>query len=180
MDAVQRYKMFLRWARGNSIIEKEDGDDNGDEPKRKRQRKEDNVEVRGCRGYKMAKIPGYGNKTVDALVNQFHAANEHFLWCLEEFLLMHLLSIPPSHDVPFGVFKCLSVMLPQIPQVADLTNCKDTIQTILPKPPQGRRKAVSAQFDTTLAFEKAGLTAFSDPLNPLKGEHLVFFSTHFG
>jgi Plavaka transposase len=179
-DAVRRYDMFLRWARGNGIIEKDDGDDNGDGPKRNRQRKEDDVEVRGCRGYKVAKIPGYGNKTVDALVNQFHAADEHFLWYLEEFLLAHSLPIPPSHDVPFGVFKRLSVMLPQIPQVADLTNLKDTIRTILPGPPQGRRKAVSAQFDTVLAFEKAGLTAFSDPLNPLKGAHLVFFSIHSG
>jgi hypothetical protein len=64
--------------------------------------------------------------------------------------------------------------------VADLKNLKDTIWTILPEPPQGRKKAVSAQFNTVLTFEKAGLTAFSDPLNPLKGAQLVSFSTHFG
>jgi hypothetical protein len=111
-DAVWRYEMFLRWARGNGIIEEEDAvDDNGDEPKSKQQRKEDDEEVTGCRGYKVAKIPGYGNMTVDALVN-LHATDEHFLWYLEEFLLAHSLPIPPSHDVPFGVFKCLSVMLP--------------------------------------------------------------------
>jgi hypothetical protein len=169
-DAVRRYDMFLRWAKGKGNIgEQEYGDSGEAEPKRKRQRKEDDIEVRGCRGYRVAKTPGYGNVTVDDLVNKFRAADEHFIWYLEEFLLAHSLPIPPSHNLPFGVFKRLSVTLPQISQASDLTDLKDTIRTILPQPPQDRRKAVPAQFDTVLAFEKAGLTAFSDPLNPLKG-----------
>jgi len=117
----------------------------------------------------VAEVPGYGNMTVDTLVNKLHAADKHFIWYLKEFLLAHSLPIPPSHDVPFGIFKCLSVTLPQVPQVTDLTDLRDTIRTIFPEPAQDRRKAVSAQFDTVLAFEKPGLTAFSDPSNPLKG-----------
>jgi hypothetical protein len=173
-DALRRYEMFLRWAKGKGIIEKEeDGDDNDEaQPKRKRQRKEDDVEVRGCRGYKVAKNPGYGNVTVDTLINKFRAADEYFTWYLDEFLLAHSLPIPRSHNVPFGIFKRLSVTLPQIPQVTDLTNFKDTIRTIMPEPARDRRNAVSAQFDTVLAFENAGSPPFSDPLNPLKGRYL--------
>jgi hypothetical protein len=164
--------MFLLWAKRSGVFEEEEQNKNNEgDPKRKQQRKEEDVEVRGCHGYKVAKKPGYGNVTADALINKFHAADEHFIWYLEEFLLANSLPIPPSHNVPFGVFKCLSVMLPQIPQVSDLTDLKDTIRTIFPKPPQGRKKAVMAQFDTILAFEKAGLTAFSDPSNPLKGAY---------
>jgi len=37
------------------------------------------------------------------------------------------------------------------------------------EPLQDQREAILAQFDTVLAFEKAGFKAFSDPLNPLKG-----------
>ena len=172
-DAVQRHEMFLRWAKGNGIIEKEgeEGDDEA-EPERKRRRKEDDIEVRGCHGYKVAKNPGYGNVTVDALINKFGAADEFFTWYLEEFLLAHSFPIPQSHNVPFGVFKRLSVTLPQIPQVSDLTDLRDTIRTILPEPPRGRRKAIPAQFDTVLAYEKAGLTPFADPLNPFKGAYL--------
>ena len=171
-DAVRRHDMFLRWAKGKGIIENEEDGDNGEaEPKRKRLRKEDDVEVRGCCGYKVAKIPGYGNVTVDTLVNTFRAADEFFLWYLEEFLLAHSFPIPPSHDVPFGVFKRLSVTLPQIPQVTDLADLRDTIRTIMPEPAQDRRKAIPAQFDTVLAFEKDGLTAISDPTNPLKGAY---------
>ena len=35
--------------------------------------------------------------------------------------------------------------------------------------------AVSNQFDTVLTLEKAGSTAFSDPLNPLKGAYFILF-----
>ena len=184
-DAVRRQEMFLRWAIGKGIIE-EDADNEEDtangetkrerKRRRKRRRKEDDVEVevKGCRGYHVAKKPGYGNITVDALINKFHAADEYFLWYLNEFLRAHSLPIPPSHNVPFGVFRRLSVMLPQIPQVSDLANLKDTIRTIFPEPARGRRDAIPAQFDTVLAFEKPGLTAFSDPANPLKGVYFLF------
>lgn len=115
---------------------------------------------------------------MDTLVNKFGASDSvsDFIWYLEEFLLQHSLPIPSPalHNVPFGVFKRLSVMLPQIPQASDLTDLRDTIRTTLPEPSQARRKAVPAQFDTVLAFEKAGLTAFSDPSNPLKGAYLSF------
>jgi hypothetical protein len=173
-DAVRRYEMFLRWAKGEGIVEKEESEEDEVEakPKRKRQRKDteaDDVDVRGSGGYKVAKNPGYGNVPVDALVNKFGATD--FLWYLEEFLLAHSLPIPPSHNVPFGVFKRLSVTLPQIPQASDLTDLRDTIKTTLPEPAQDRRKAVPAQFDTVLAHEKAGLTAFSDPSDPLKGAY---------
>lgn len=170
-DAVRRHEIFLRWAKGEGIIEKEESDSDEAEPKRKRQRKEGDVEVGGCRGYKVAKNPGYGNVTVDTLI-KFCAADEYFLLYLEDFLLAHSFPIPPSHNVPFGVFKRLSVTLPQIPQVADLTDLRDTIRTIWPEPPRDRRPSVPAQFDTVLAFEKGGLTAFSDPSNPLKGVYL--------
>ena len=168
-DAVRHYETFLRWAKGNGIIEEEEMEDDVEaEPKRKRQRKDDDVEVRGCRGYKVAKNPGYGNVTVDDLINKFRAG-EYFTWYLEEFLLAHSFPIPPSHNIPFGVFKRLSINLPQIPQVSDLTDLRDTIRTILPEPQRDRRKAIPAQFDTVLAFEKSGLIPFSDPLHPLKG-----------
>src|SRR6267154_727321 len=160
-EVVQCYEMFLHWVKGEGLIEKEEQKDNGKaEPKRKWQRKDDDVEVRGCRGYKVAKTPSYGNVFVDTLVNKFQAADEYFLWYLKEFLLAHSFPIPPSHNVLFGVFKRLSVTLPQIPQVTDLTDLRDTIRTIMPEPPQSRREAIPAQFDTVLAFEKAGLTAF--------------------
>jgi len=160
--------MFLRWAKGEGIIKKEEDGDN--KMKRKwQQKEEDDFEVRVCPGYQVAKNPGYGNVTVDDLINKFHAVDEYFLWYIEEFLLAHSFPIPPSHNVPFGVFKCLSVTLPQIPQVTDTMDLRDTIRTVFPEPPRNRSKAVQAQFDTVLAFEKAGLKAFSDPLNPLKG-----------
>jgi hypothetical protein len=165
--------MFLHWAKGNGIIEKEgeEGDDEA-EPERKQRQKEGDIEVRGCHGYKVAKNPGYGNVTVDTLINKFGAADEFFTWYLEEFLLAHSFPIPQSHNILFGVFKCLSVTLPQILQVSDLTDLRDTIRTILPEPLQDRRKAIPAQFDTVLAYEKAGLTPFADPLNPFKGAYL--------
>ena len=187
-DAVRRYETFLRWAKGEGIIDSEEDSEDDDEddakPKRKRRRK-DNVEVRlggpaspASRGYEVAKIPGYGNVSMDTLVNKFGASDSvsDFIWYLEEFLLQHSLPIPSPalHNVPFGVFKRLSVMLPQIPQASDLTDLRDTIRMTLPEPSQARRKAVPAQFDTVLAFEKAGLTAFSDPSNPLKGAYLSF------
>ena len=175
-NAVWHYKVFLHWAKGNGFIDSKEDDDNDDEvePKRKWQQKEDKVDMRGCHGYKVVKTPGYGNVTADDLINKFHAMDKHFLWYLKEFLLAYSFPIPPLHNVLFGIIKCLSVTLPQIPQAADLTNLSDTIRTILPEPLQGQRKAVSTQFDTILAFEKAGLTAFPDPSNPLKGVHLLF------
>ena len=169
-DTVRRYEMFLQWANEKGIVGNSDDEDNGGvEPKRKK-KKGDDIELRGCRGYQVAKNPGYGNVTANALINKFRAADEFFLWYLEEFLLANSIPIPLSHNVPFGVFKRLSVTLPQIAQVTDLTDLRDTIRTILPEPPRDRRKAVPAQFDTVLAFEKAGSVAFSDPSNPLKGE----------
>ena len=159
-DACQRYKTFLRWAKGKGLFEDDKSNpeelDDGDEagrkrkqqqydddnagPKRKRPRKKDDdsdvVEVNGTLGYKVAKVPGYGNLSADELVNKFGAADEWFTWYLEEFLLKHSLPIPPSHNVPFGVYKCLSVTLPQVPQVSDQTVLKDTIRTIFPEPPK--------------------------------------------
>jgi len=171
-DAVRCYEMFLCWAKRQGIVEIEESEDDENEakPKRKQQQKDaedDDDKVSGSCSYKVAKNPCYGNVPVDALINKFGA--EYFVWYLEEFLLAHSLPIPPLHSVPFGVFKRLSVMLPQIPQVSDQTDLRDTIRTIIPEPPKGRCGAVPAQFDTVLAFEKAGLTAFSDPSNPLKG-----------
>jgi hypothetical protein len=171
---VQCHETFLRWAKGEGIIEKDGNNDKAEQERKRRRKKDNDVEVRGSRGYQVAKIPGYRNVTVDALINKFHATDKHFLWYLEEFLFMHSFPIPLSHDVPFGIFKRLSVMLPQIPQVTDLTDLRDTIRTTLPEPAQDRRKAIPAQFDTVLAFEKPGLTVFLDPSNPLKGVYYVF------
>lgn len=170
-DAVHRYEAFLRWAKGKGIVEMEGSEEEGRVmPTRKRQRKEadvDDVEMRS-RGYSVAKIPGYGNMSADMLVNKFGATD--FLWYLEGFLLAHLLPIPLSHNVPFGVFKRVSITLPQIPQAGDLTDLKDTIRTTLPEPSHDRTKAVPAQFDTVLAYEKPGFPkGFPDHLNPLKG-----------
>ena len=136
-DAVQRYEMFLNWAKGNGFIEEEREEENGSDnpkPKRNQQQQEEEVEVRGCCGYKVAKKPGYGNMTVDALVNKL--CDEHFPWYLKEFLLAHSLPLPQSHNMPLSVFKCLSIILPQIPQVTNLTNLSDTIQTIWPENPK--------------------------------------------
>lgn len=169
-DAVWRHEVFVRWARGKGIIEKaESEEDEADmKPKRKRRRKDvDDVDERGSRGYSVAKNPGYGNMSADALVNNFGATD--FLWYLEEFLLAQSLPIPPSHNVPFGVFKRLSVTLPQISQISDQSDIRDTIRTTLPEPAQDRKKAIPAQFDTVLAFEKAGSVAFSNPSKPLDG-----------
>jgi hypothetical protein len=171
-DAVWRYETYLRWVKGKGIVEEED---NEVKQKRKQLQEEiekDDIEVRGCRGYMVAKKPGYGNVTAETLVNKFGAADEHFLWYLEEFLLAHSIPIPQSYNIPFGVFKRLTVTLPRIPQVSDLTDLRDTIRTIFPEPPRDRKEAIPAQFDTVLAFKKAGLTAFSDALNPLKGMFL--------
>ena len=130
--------------------------------------------MRECHSYKVAKVPSYRNVTVNDLINKFCAVDEWFTWYLEEFLLVHSLPIPLSHNIPFGVFKCLSVTLPQIPQVTNETSLKDMIRTTFPelKASQDQKKAVLAQFDTVLAFEKSGLTAFLDPLIPLKGAYL--------
>jgi hypothetical protein len=157
--------MFLRWVKGTSIVEEEESEEDEAEHKRKRRQEEANVSM--SHGYSVAKTPGYGNVSADMLVNNFGATE--FLWYLEDFLLAHSLPIPPTHNVPFGVFKRVSVTLPRIPQVSDLTDLKDTIRTTLPEPSRNRKKAVPAQFDTVLAFEKASLPAFSDPSNPLKG-----------
>jgi hypothetical protein len=167
---------FLRWAKGEGLLENEseESGDDGDEvgSKRKRRQNDGNVEVSGTHDYKVAKSPGYGNVSIDDLINKFGAADEWFTWYLEDFLIAHSLPIPASHDVPFGVFKRVSVTLPQIPQVSDKADLRDTIRTTFPEPPQNRRKAIPAQFDTVLAFEKPGLTAFTDPSNPLKGTFL--------
>jgi hypothetical protein len=164
-DAVWRYQTFLHWVKGTSIAEEEGSEEDEVKHKRKRQRKE--ADVSTSRGYSVAKTPGYGNMSADMLVNNFGATD--FLWYLEEFLLAQSLPIPSSHNVPFGVFKRVSVTLPQIPQVSDLTDLRDTIRTTLPEPSHDRKKAVSAQFDTVLALENASFSAFSDPSNPLKG-----------
>jgi hypothetical protein len=114
--------MFLHWAKGEGGIEGEEGkEDKGEaRPKRKRRRKEADADDVDVRGYSMAKIPGYGNMSADTLVDRFGAVD--FLWYLEEFLLAHSLPIPPSHnDIPFGVYKRMSVMLPQIPQVSNVS-----------------------------------------------------------
>ena len=63
-------------------------------------------------------------------------------------------------------------MLPQIPQVSDQVDLQDTIRTTFLEPPKDRRKAVPGQFDTVLAFKKAGSKAFEDSSNPLKGVSL--------
>ena len=97
---------------------------------------DDDTEVRGHCSYKVAKNFSYGNVTVDTLINKFGAMDEFFPWYLEEFLLAHSFSIPPSHNILFGVFKCLLVTLPQIPQVSDLMDLRDTIRTISPEPSQ--------------------------------------------
>jgi hypothetical protein len=107
--------MFLQWVKGNSVIEKEENED-------EEQGENNKVEIRGCHGYKVVKTPGYGNLTVDELIHKFYAADKSFFWYLEEFLLAHSLPILPSHNVLFGVFKHMSVTLPQIPQVSNLTS----------------------------------------------------------
>lgn len=173
-DAVRRYEVFLHWAKGQGMIVEDSDEDNGmGEPERKRRRKENDasIELTWRRSYAVAKKPGYGMMTVDTLVNKVHAVDEYFLWYLEEFLLAHSIPIPPSHNVPFGIYKQLSVTLPQIPEVTvrDPTDLKDTIRTIFPRPRQDRQEDVLAHFDTVLAFEGAGFTAFSDPSNLLKG-----------
>ena len=172
-EAFWRQETFLRWARGKGVFDDSEDEDSGEDVReRKRQRNEDDVDVKGCWGprvYKVAKTPSYGNVSADALINKFQAAGEYFIWYLEEFLLAHHFPIPPTHNVPFGVFKRLSVMLPQIPQVSDNADLTDTIRTILPEPPRHRKDAVPAQFDNVLAFQKPGLTTFSNPSNPLKG-----------
>src|SRR5258708_10411222 len=181
-DAVWHYGSVLCWAKGEGITKKreriiergEDDDDDGEEPKRKWQRRDNDIVVRECRSYKVAKVPGYCDVTVNDLINKFRAMDEWFTWYLEEFLLVHSLPILPSHNVPFGVFKRLSVTLPQILQVTDETSLKDMIRTTFPEleAPQDQKKAVLAQFNTVLAFKKPGLTAFLDPLIPLKGMYL--------
>ncbi|KAH9983681.1 hypothetical protein BJV77DRAFT_1062367 [Russula vinacea] len=160
---------------GEGIIDSEEDseDDDEDDAKPKRKQRLGGLASLASCSYEVVKIPGYGNVSMDTLVNKFGASDSvsDFIWYLEEFLLQHSLPIPSPalHNVPFGVFKRLSVMLPQIPQASDLMDLRDTIRMTLPEPSQARRKAVPAQFDTVLAFEKAGLTAFSDPSNPLKG-----------
>jgi hypothetical protein len=170
-EAVWCHEMFLCWAKGEGIT-KNNKVEAGSE--RKQKWKKDDVEVRGSSSYWVVKTPGYGNMTVDVMVNKFCPANKFFIWYLEEFLMAQSTPIPLSYDIPFGIFKCLSVMLPQIPQVTDLAVLRDMIRMILPKPPQDWRKAVAAQFDTVLALEKGGLTAFSDPSDPFKGLLLLF------
>jgi hypothetical protein len=84
----------------------------------------------------VAKKPGYGNVTADALINKFQAVDKHFIWYLKEFLLSHSFLLPLTHNVLFGMFKHLSVTLPQIPQVSDKADLTDKIRTILPAPLQ--------------------------------------------
>ena len=144
-DAVRCYEIFLCWAKGEGVVGKEgeddeDGDSNDDgdddekaKPVRKQWGKED-VEVRGCCGYHVAKSPGYGLLTVETLVNKFCPTNDFFIWYLEEFLIAKSLPVPSSHNIPFGVFKRVSVMLPQILEVTDQTDLRDTIRIILPEP----------------------------------------------
>jgi hypothetical protein len=135
-DAVQCYKVFLCWVKGEGIVD----DDNDEvEPKRKWWQV-DNDKEEHVHGHKVAKVPSYGNVTVDTLINEYHAMDKWFTWYLEGFLLAHSFPIPPSHNVPFRVFKCLTVTLCQIPQVSDhltMTGLSDMIRMIFPEPPQG-------------------------------------------
>jgi len=89
--------------------------------------------VRVCHGYKVAKKPGYSNVTIDDLI-KYCAMDKWFTWYLDEFLGAHSIPIPLLHNIPFGIFKHLSVTLPQILQVSDLTDLEDMIRTILPEP----------------------------------------------
>src|SRR5260370_10649063 len=166
-DAYQCHDTFLNWAKAEGIVEEDDEA----EPKRKWQHGDDESKVRVCCGYKVAKKPRYSDMTVDDLI-KYRTADKSFMCYLDEFLRAHSIPIPPSHNILFGIFKCLSVTLPQIPQVSDPTDLEDTIRTILPEPSRDRKAAVAAHFDTVLAFEKPGLTALSDLLDPLKGAYL--------
>src|SRR5260221_706811 len=79
-DAVQHYKGFLRWVKGEGIVD--DDDDDEVEPKRKRWRVDDDMEEHVC-GHKVAKVPGYGNVTVDALINEYlSVAQVHIIFQL--------------------------------------------------------------------------------------------------
>ena len=96
--------MFLRWAKEEGVVGKEgeddedgDSDDDGNDnekakPARKQWGKED-VEVRGCCGYHVAKSPGYGLLTIETLVNKFCPTNDFFIWYLEEFLMAKSLPV---------------------------------------------------------------------------------------
>jgi hypothetical protein len=53
----------------------------------------------------------------------------------------------------FASYKRLALYLPNIREVSDLTDLKDTIRTRRSEPAHGRKKAVAAQFDTALAYK---------------------------
>lgn len=118
--------------------------------------------------YDVARKPGYGYRTANDLMAIFGAKD--FVWQLETFLAAHSLPIPRSYDkLSFPVFKQFSMFLPQIQQVSDLSNLKDTVRVILPQPASGRHKAVEGLFSTVLATEQADISAFGDLKCPLKG-----------
>ena len=81
-DAVRHYETFLRWAKGEGLLENEleESGDDGDEvgSKRKRRQNDGNVEVSGTHDYKVAKSLGYGNVSIDDLINKFGAVDEWF------------------------------------------------------------------------------------------------------
>jgi hypothetical protein len=103
--------------------------------------------------YHVAKTPGYGNLSLTALSAQFGATD--FLSQLEQFLRWEM--IYPQHfhtiSVPFAVYKQIALYLPNIREVSDLRDLKDTIHTRRSEPAHGRKKAVSAQFNTALAYK---------------------------
>ena len=95
--------------------------------------------------YDVARKPGYGYRTANDLMAIFGAKD--FVWQLETFLAAHSLPIPRSYDkLSFPVFKQFSMFLPQIQQVSDLSNLKDTVCVILPQPASGRHKAVEGRY----------------------------------
>ncbi|KAJ7579726.1 hypothetical protein C8J56DRAFT_1006594 [Mycena floridula] len=172
-DAVHRFNTYQRWFKAYDIGKAEERDpevprdpenlvSQAEMEKEQEQQEDERTEPK----YMVAKVPGYGNRSVDQLVTDFGAAD--FSRHLETFLSDHGLPIPHSFDATFAVYRRFSLYLPWLRQVSELTSQKDTVQTTIAEPRKGRKAAIVPQFDMVLAMEKAGYKAFQNKAKPFQ------------
>jgi hypothetical protein len=172
-EAVHRFTAYLAWLEG---VERDEGDDgeNSDEEESGDHEEEELAEETKS-SYHLAKTPGYGHLSVADIIAEFHAVD--FLSLLKQFLLEQEMDCTRFHAISttFAVYKRVTLQLPKLREVSDLTDLSDPIRTRKFEPATGkdRKKAIDAQFDTALASK-----------NPLKskrslnGKYLCA-NTHF-
>ena len=117
------------------------------------------------RNWRVAKKPPFANVSIDYIGAHHHISD--FLQVLTSFLQTHMSHAPrPSKYDRFDVYKQVSLIQPPNRYIAAKLNV-NRIRTTPARERQGRRPAVSAQFDTVFVIETP---ATYKPSSSLEGE----------